>query len=112
MSVRQLSPVDDTTGREEAGGGTSGRREDEASSASDAALVAACREGDQGAWELLVRRYERLIFSVALLALYFDPAEPSYAQAARRLGRSAGGIGPMRARCLQRLRALLGEDAG
>jgi RNA polymerase sigma factor (sigma-70 family) len=46
-----------------------------------------------------------------LLALYFDPAEPSYAQVAQRLGRRAGGIGPMRARCLAHLRALLGEDA-
>jgi RNA polymerase sigma factor (sigma-70 family) len=45
-----------------------------------------------------------------LLALYFDPAEPSYAEVAARLGRSIGGIGPMRARCLQRMRALLGED--
>jgi DNA-directed RNA polymerase specialized sigma24 family protein len=46
-----------------------------------------------------------------LLALYFDPAAPSYAEVAERLGRPIGGIGPMRARCLQRLRALLGEDA-
>jgi len=46
-----------------------------------------------------------------LLALYFDPASPSYAAVAKRLGRPVGGIGPMRARCLQRLRALLGEDA-
>jgi len=45
-----------------------------------------------------------------LLALYFDPVTPSYAQVAERLGRSIGGIGPMRARCLQRMRALLGED--
>lgn len=46
-----------------------------------------------------------------LLALYFDPTSPSYAEVARRLGRSIGGIGPMRARCLQHLRSLLGEDA-
>jgi len=31
----------------------------------DAALVLACRGGDQRAWDLLVGRYERLIFSVA-----------------------------------------------
>jgi hypothetical protein len=42
-----------------------------------------------------------------LFALYFDPAEPSYAQLARRFGRSIGGIGPMRGRCLERLRLLL-----
>ena len=47
-----------------------------------------------------------------LLALYFDPAAPSYAEVASRLGRPIGGIGPMRARCLQHLRTLLGEDAG
>jgi RNA polymerase sigma factor (sigma-70 family) len=46
-----------------------------------------------------------------LLALYFDPAAPSYAEIARRFGRTVGGIGPMRARCLQHLRTLLGEDA-
>jgi RNA polymerase sigma factor (sigma-70 family) len=169
---------------------------------SDHELLTACRDGDQDAWELLVGRYERLVFSVALrngvtreeaadvtqmtfvallesitrlrdeqrlaswlmsvarrlawrqrrrsererpveqlspredpiaawervavlqeglqklgqacrdllLALYFDPAAPSYAEVAERLGRPIGGIGPMRARCLQRLRTLLGED--
>jgi RNA polymerase sigma factor (sigma-70 family) len=46
-----------------------------------------------------------------ILALYFDPATPSYAEVAERLGRPIGGIGPMRARCLQRLRTLLGEDS-
>lgn len=170
---------------------------------SDHELLNGCRKGDQQAWELLVGRYERLVFSVALrngasreeaaditqmtfvallesisrlrdeerlaswlmsvarrltwrqrrraerepsveqvspaedpiaaweriavvheglqrlgercrdllLALYFDPAAPSYAEVAARLGRPIGGIGPMRARCLQHLRALLGEDA-
>lgn len=171
----------------------------------DLELLTACRAGDPEAWELLVERYERLVFSVALRngvtreeaaditqmtfiallesigklreeqrvaswlmsvarrlawrqrrrsdrerlglegvswpddaiatwervaviqeglqrlgracrdliqALYFDPASPSYAAVAERLGRPIGGIGPMRARCLQRLRSLLGEDAG
>jgi RNA polymerase sigma factor (sigma-70 family) len=45
-----------------------------------------------------------------LVALYFDPAEPSYAQLAQRFGRSIGGIGPMRGRCLDRLRSILGEE--
>lgn len=177
---------------------------DEQAPPSDFDLLTACRKGDGGAWELLVGRYERLVFSVALrngvtheeaaditqmtfiallesieklreeqrvaswlmsvarrlswrqrrrsdrerlglegltpskdaiasweqaaviheglqrlgracreliLALYFDPAAPSYAEVAERLGRPIGGIGPMRARCLQRLRSLLGEDA-
>jgi RNA polymerase sigma factor (sigma-70 family) len=42
-----------------------------------------------------------------LAALYFDPAEPSYAEIAQRMGRAIGGIGPMRARCLERLRDLI-----
>jgi len=170
--------------------------------ASDAELLAGCRNGDPDAWDELVSRYERLVFSVALrnglsredacdvtqttfvflleslvglredeklaswlmtvsrrqawrvrrsndrqleLAeptersndldgwervvavhqalhetgmpcrelltyLYFDPTAPSYAEVARRMGRSIGTIGPMRARCLQRLRTALGED--
>lgn len=45
-----------------------------------------------------------------LVALYLDPTEPSYAEVAKRLGRAIGSIGPIRARCLARLRALLGED--
>lgn len=42
-----------------------------------------------------------------LLALYFDPAEPTYSAIAHRMGRSIGGIGPLRARCLKRLHELL-----
>jgi RNA polymerase sigma factor (sigma-70 family) len=177
---------------------------DERAALSDLELLSACRAGDPDAWQLLVGRYERLVFSVALrngvtreeaaditqmtfvallesigklredqrlaswlmsvarrlawrqrrrsdrerlgvegvswpedpigtwervavmheglqrlgqacrdliMALYFDPASPSYAVVAERLGRPIGAIGPMRARCLQRLRALLGEDA-
>lgn len=44
-----------------------------------------------------------------LLALYFDPSEPSYADVARRQGRAVGGIGPMRGRCLESLRTLLAD---
>ena len=177
---------------------------DPQASLSDLELLTSCRAGDPEAWELLVERYERLVFSVALrngvtreeaaditqmtfiallesieklreeqrvaswlmsvarrlawrqrrrsdrerlglegvswsddaigtweriaviqeglqrlggacrdliMALYFDPATPTYAAVAERLGRPVGGIGPMRARCLQRLRSLLGEDA-
>jgi RNA polymerase sigma factor (sigma-70 family) len=172
---------------------------------SDAALLAACRDGDADAWDTLVVRYERLVFSVALrngldredaadvtqdvfvallkalhtlqhgekLAswlmtvarraawrlnsapgrrstpsadtdlddghdpvedwtsvstlhsavgqmgdpcstlirqLYLDADQPSYAEIAARMGRSIGGIGPLRGRCLERLRELVGED--
>ncbi len=45
-----------------------------------------------------------------LLALYFDPSSPSYATVADRLGRAVGGLGPMRGRCLAKLRSLLGDD--
>ncbi|WP_219416278.1 RNA polymerase sigma factor [Pseudonocardia nigra] len=46
-----------------------------------------------------------------LISLYFDTTQPSYAEVARRLGRPLGSIGPTRARCLERLRAALGEPA-
>lgn len=42
-----------------------------------------------------------------VLSLFFDPAEPSYAEIAMRLGRPVGSVGPLRARCLERLRTLL-----
>jgi RNA polymerase sigma factor (sigma-70 family) len=170
---------------------------------SDADMLAACRAGDSRAWDELVARYERLVFSVALrngltrddaadvtqttfvalldsifrlrqderlsywlmtvarrqswrlrrrhdrhlpwtdhldaphdpvaawenvadlhdalaeiqdpcrsllYALYFDPSQPSYADISRRMGRAVGGLGPLRARCLQRLRTMLSDD--
>lgn len=45
-----------------------------------------------------------------LQALYFEPESPSYAEIAKRFGRSIGGIGPLRGRCLEKLKAILGED--
>ncbi len=38
------------------------------------------------------------------------PDEPSYAEIATRMGRSIGGIGPLRGRCLERLRGMIGDD--
>jgi RNA polymerase sigma factor (sigma-70 family) len=176
---------------------------------SDAALISACRRGDRRAWNQLVKRYERLVFSIPLnyglsredaaditqltfsiliqsidkiaddsrlgpwlavvarrhtwrlmernrrettgaegdlpesplpdessarsmerwelldwldqglakisdhcrellLALYFSPEEPSYAEVAARLEMPVGSIGPTRARCLKQLREKLG----
>lgn len=46
-----------------------------------------------------------------LLALYFEPDEPSYAEIAARFGRSIGGIGPLRGRCLDKLRVLLEDES-
>ncbi len=45
-----------------------------------------------------------------LMALYFDPSEPSYEQVALRLGRPVGSIGPSRARCLEHLRRILASE--
>ena len=45
-----------------------------------------------------------------LRALYFEPEQSSYAEVAERLGRPVGSIGPTRARCLSRLRQVLGEN--
>ena len=42
-----------------------------------------------------------------VLALFFDPHEPSYAQIAMRLDRPVGSIGPLRGRCIGRLRSEL-----
>ena len=44
-----------------------------------------------------------------LLQLYFDQHTTSYAEVAERLGIPLGSIGPTRARCLERLRRLLGD---
>jgi RNA polymerase sigma factor (sigma-70 family) len=45
-----------------------------------------------------------------LVALYFRPERHSYAEVAQRLGRPVGSIGPSRARCLKKLRQVLGES--
>lgn len=42
-----------------------------------------------------------------LTALYFDPVEPSYQEVATKLHLPVGSIGPMRARCLQKLKEVL-----
>ena len=44
-----------------------------------------------------------------LLALYFQPEQPTYAEVAEHMGMPLGSVGPTRARCLRRLRQLLGE---
>ena len=47
-----------------------------------------------------------------LRALYFDPSEPSYADIAASIGIAEGSVGPIRARCLKRLRETLSDDEG
>jgi RNA polymerase sigma factor (sigma-70 family) len=44
-----------------------------------------------------------------LVSLYFDPQQPTYSDVADQLGLATGSIGPMRARCLHRLREILRE---
>lgn len=44
-----------------------------------------------------------------VFGLFFDPAEPSYAAVAVNIGRPIGSIGPLRSRCLDRLRVILEE---
>lgn len=41
-------------------------------------------------------------------AFFYDPTAPSYAEIARRLGVSPETVGPLRTRCLRRLRTILG----
>jgi DNA-directed RNA polymerase specialized sigma24 family protein len=50
-----------------------------------------------------------VLFRELLLALYFQPESLSYAEVAERLGMPLGSIGPTRARCLKRLKQVLGE---
>ena len=42
-----------------------------------------------------------------LRLLYFDPSIPSYADVANKLNMPIGSIGPLRARCLKKLRKIL-----
>jgi RNA polymerase sigma factor (sigma-70 family) len=44
-----------------------------------------------------------------LQALYFETGEPSYANIAEKLKMAVGSIGPTRARCLEKLKEILGE---
>jgi DNA-directed RNA polymerase specialized sigma24 family protein len=44
-----------------------------------------------------------------LIALYFDEQQTAYTEVAHRLGVPVGSIGPTRARCLERLKHILGE---
>lgn len=45
-----------------------------------------------------------------LLALYFDAQEPSYEEIAERTNMAVGSVGPMRGRCLERLREILSQQ--
>lgn len=59
----------------------------------------------------LERALERLCDRCRALIglLYLDPAQPSYAEVAERLGMPRDSVGPTRARCLEKLRKACGE---
>jgi RNA polymerase sigma factor (sigma-70 family) len=46
-----------------------------------------------------------------LTLLFLQPDPPTYGEVAVALGMREGAVGPTRARCLQKLRELLGDDA-
>ena len=93
-----------------------GRRESPARGedlAASATLVGRKDDGESvERWELLEWLNEGLNLldercRELLVALYFDPQEPSYAEIAERFGMRPGGVGPTRARCLQRMKRVL-----
>ena len=49
---------------------------------------------------------------VLVHAFFYDPTAPSYVQIAARLGVSPETVGPLRTRCLRRLRTVLGNPPG
>lgn len=73
-------------------------------------------EDPHAGWEAVVDLHDALAVlggtcRELLQWLYLDAEEPSYAEIARRLDRSIGGIGPLRGRCLDKLRQILTEEA-
>ncbi len=83
----------------------------------ESAILLGCQAPDPiDRWETLQAVHETLNrlgerCRQLLLALYFDPSEPSYAEVACRLNMPVGSIGPTRARCLIKLKALLEEES-
>lgn len=71
---------------------------------------------DDAQWERTVEVYDAILelgdpCRSLIFGLFFDPAEPSYDELARLLGMAVGSIGPLRGRCLARLRSALEEGA-
>lgn len=66
-------------------------------------------------WQRTVEAYDAIMgldepCRTVVFGLFLDPAEPSYAELADSLGMSIGSVGPLRGRCLARLRAMLTEE--
>jgi RNA polymerase sigma factor (sigma-70 family) len=67
-------------------------------------------------WELAVDVFDAIMgldepCRSLIVGLFLDPAQPSYQELAAALGMSIGSIGPLRARCLAKLRVLLAAEA-
>ena len=80
------------------------------------ALVDPKSHGHQERWELVEWLHQGLNrigerCRELLIALYFDPQEPSYTDVAQQMDMPVGSVGPTRARCLKRLRDALDPDA-
>ncbi len=92
------------------------RQRDLASDGAKSLAVSALPTDAIGDWERVAVVHEA-VESLAspcrelILAMFFDATAPSYSTIAKQLGRSVGSLGPMRARCLARVRQSLGEDA-
>lgn len=62
-------------------------------SESDSELLLACQQGDEGAWERLVRRYQRLVYAIPRRAgLSDDQAAEVFQQTFATLVEKIGGI--------------------
>jgi RNA polymerase sigma factor (sigma-70 family) len=78
----------------------------------DSILPDEASESEKERWELINWLHDGLsqiddACRALLLALYFDREQSSYSEVAARLGLAVGSIGPMRARCLRRLREIM-----
>jgi RNA polymerase sigma factor (sigma-70 family) len=83
------------------------RAPDPVPSPEQAALVRERDEGVRAAIASLSERDRHLVY-----AFFYDPTTPSYAEIAARLGVSPETVGPLRTRCLLRLRRALGDRLG
>jgi RNA polymerase sigma factor (sigma-70 family) len=66
-------------------------------------------------WERTTAIYEAILelsepCRSLIIGLFFDPSEPSYSTIAETLGVNVGTVGPLRGRCLARLRKVLESE--
>lgn len=98
--------------------------EGSAQARSDAQIVAACRDGDRRAWDLLVERYSRYVYAICVQGFRLGPADAEdvfqdvFSKVYEQLGklRDDGAMRPWLAQltrrtCIDRLRASSREQA-